>query len=171
MLKLLIASLIVYYTDVYTLAYTPIDGSNSVSLDIYHGKKILLVNIATGSGYVNQLGELQQLHQQHGDSLIIIAFPSNSFNHEGRSNSEIRQFCQSNYNTTFVLAQKTSVKGLDIHPVFNWLNRKTENNMLESEVLGDFQKYLINSDGKLIGEFSPVVSPLSSEIQNAIASN
>ena len=81
-----------FITSIYSLSITDVNG-NTISLSAFQGKKIMLVNIATGSDKVAQLAGLQQLHQQYHDSLIIIAFPSASFGHETRSNSEIKQFC------------------------------------------------------------------------------
>src|SRR5689334_4918083 len=109
MLKLLLISVFVS-TSIYSVHFNNIDG-NDQSFSSYEGKKILIVNIATGSQRVNQLAGLQQLHNQYHDSLVIVAFPSNSFGHESRSNSEIKSFCQSNYSVAFTLAEKGSVTG------------------------------------------------------------
>ena len=111
---------------------------------------------------------IRRLYQQYKKELVIIAFPSNTFNHENKTDAEIAQFCKTTYNTHFILAQKTPVKGEGVHPVFNWLSKKSENSMMDSQVWGDFQKFLVNEEGLLIGEFSPKLSPLSREIQDAI---
>lgn len=164
---LLVTVILLFNTSFHNLQFTDIDG-NSVSMSQYSGKKILLVNIATGSSRVSQLSGLQQLHQQYGDSLIIIAFPSNSFSHETRSNAEIKQFCQSNYGVTFLIASKNPIAGPEIQPVYQWLTNSSENGIMNEAVKGDFQKFLISGTGELIGVFSPAVSPLGNEIISAI---
>ena len=156
MYKLLFLATAAYLTSIYSYQITDIDN-NTINLSDYQGKKILLVNIATGSPLVSQLGELQQLSQQYGDSVVIIAFPSNNFGHETRSNSEIKQFCQSQYGTTFRLAAKGAVRGSDIQPLYNWLARQSENGILSNDVVEDFQKFLVDRNGLLIGIFSSTV--------------
>jgi len=170
MIKILISSLIFFTTSIYTLQFHDVDGNN-ITMSAYQNKKILLVNIATGSLRVSQLSGLQQLNQLYGDSLVIIAFPSNSFGHETRTNAEIKQFCQSNYGVTFLIAEKNPVTGTDIQSVYNWLAHSSENGMMDGVVGGDFQKFLVNKDGLLIGVFSPSMNPMDSIIQNAITAN
>lgn len=154
-------------SSIYSLQFQDIDGT-TVSMNQYQGKKILLVNIATGSSRVDQLAGLQQLHQQYGDSVVIIGFPSNSFGHESRSNEEIKQFCQTNYGVTFLIASKNPVTGTGIQSIYNWLTDIGENEMMGDPVGRDFQKYLISSSGQLIGLFGPSVEPMSSELTNQI---
>jgi glutathione peroxidase len=101
MLKLVIATLIIFQTNIYSLRFSSIDGTQ-ISMNSFQGKKILLVNIATESKRVGQLGELQQLQQQFGDSLVIIAFPSNSFSKETKTNAEIKQLCENTFHTSFL---------------------------------------------------------------------
>jgi len=165
-LFLLITSLALT-TNFYTLQFTDVDGS-TVNMSSYEGKKILLVNIATNSPKVNQLAGLQQLHQTYGDSVTIIAFPSNSFGHEPRANAEIKQFCQNNYGATFKIASKNPVTGASIQPIYNWLAQINENGVMNGVTGGDFQKFLISKEGALIGVFSPSVQPTDSLIVNAL---
>jgi glutathione peroxidase len=164
---LFLKSILFFVTNFYSLSFPAINGTN-VPTNNFRGKKLLLVNIATGSRWVSQIGELEQLQKQYRDSLIVIGFPSNSFNHESRSNGEIKQFCHSNYNVSFLLAKKGQVKGPDKQPIYNWLSTVGENGAMDGEVIGDFQKYLISAEGSLIGVFAPTVNPLDSLIQNAI---
>jgi glutathione peroxidase len=169
MLKILILSLC-FFTSIYSLQFRDADG-NQVNMSTYQNKKILIVNIATGSPKVNQLGALQQLQQTYGDSLSVIVFPSNSFGNEGRSDTEIKQFCQANYGTTFLIAAKGSILGAGAQPVFNWLAHSNENGVMDAVVVKDFQKFLIDKDGKLVGVFAPSVLPTDSTIINAINAN
>lgn len=161
---------LVLYTSIYSLSFTDTDGS-TVNMSSFQNKKILIVNIATNSPRVGQLTGLQQLKQQYGDSLVIIAFPSNSFGNETRSDAEIKQYCQQNYNVNFFIASKNSVFGLYIQPVYNWLKHTEENGVMDVEIMSDFQKILINNDGNIIGVFAPGVSPTDTSIVNAITIN
>lgn len=161
---------LVLYTSIYTLSFTDTDGS-TVNMNSFQNKKILLVNIATNSPRVGQLTGLQQLKQQYGDSLVIIAFPSNSFGNETRSDAEIKQYCQQNYNVNFFIASKNSVSGPYVQPVYNWLKHTEENGVMDVEIMSDFQKILINNDGNIIGVFAPGVSPTDTSIVSAITIN
>jgi len=152
----------------YSLQFQDIDN-NTVSMSQFEGKKILLVNIASGSARVNQLSGLQQLHQQYGDSVVVIGFPSNSFGHEPLSDAAIKQFCQTNYGVTFLLASKNPVAGPVNQTLFNWLTSAEENEVTNEPIKGDFQKYLINETGNLIGIFSPAVQPTSEELTSALS--
>lgn len=158
-------------TSLYSLSFINSNG-DSVSLSSFAGKKILFVNIASQSSRVAQVGELQQLQQQHGDSLVIIAFPSNSFNHEPLSDSNIVSFYQGLYNIQYPLAKKSSVSdSAAITPVYHWLTQQSQNGLVTQPVLGDFQKFLVSEAGSLVGVFAPSVSPLSPDIQTALNQN
>ncbi|HEV7783151.1 MAG TPA: glutathione peroxidase [Chitinophagaceae bacterium] len=166
-MKLTIITLVSFWllntTTIYHLQFQDIDG-NTVSMSQFEGKRILLVNIATGSTQVGQLAGLQQLHEQYGDSLVIIGFPTNSFGKESRSNAEIKSFCQANYGVTFLLASKNPIAGLETQSIYQWLTDVEMNGMTGDPVKGNFQKYLVNKSGNLIGVFSQSVNPLSEEL-------
>lgn len=170
MIKLLILAAICIQTSLYSLHFTASDGTD-IPVSSFQGKKMLLVNIATNSPQINQLVELEQLQETYKDSLVVIAFPTNSFNNESRNDSDIASFCQNNYHNTFLLAHVASVKGADIQPVFHWLTNIAENGVMQEDILNDYQKYLIDKDGNLIGVFANSVSPMSKVIQDAITSN
>lgn len=169
MIKILIGSVLLLSSSIYSFNITNSQGGN-IPLNNYQHRTLLLVNIATGNaGRVGQLAGLQQLQQQYGDSLIVIAFPSNSFGNEDLSNEEILHYCQYNYNSTFLVAAKGSVDSIGIQPIYNWLTKKTENGVMDSRVRGDFQKYIINRDGNLSGVFAGSVLPTDSMFKAAIA--
>ncbi len=157
-------------TSIYTLSYTNIDGVTQ-SMNQYQGKKILMVNFATGSARVAQLAQLQQLQTTYANKVTVIGFPDNSFGFEARTNAEIKTFCQTNYGVTFPLASKNSVLGTNIQSIYNWLTKKSENSMMNQEVKSDFQKFLVNEQGVLIGVFAANVDPMSTSIVNAINDN
>lgn len=155
-------------TSFHSLQFQDVDG-NTVSMNQFEGKKILLVNMATNSSRISQLSGLQQLHEQYGDSVVVIGFPSNSFGHEPLSDSAIKSFCQNNYSVSFLLAAKNPIAGPLNQSVYNWLTSITENSVTDDPVKGDFQKYLISETGTLIGIFSPAVEPMSNQLTSALS--
>jgi glutathione peroxidase len=145
--------------------------TGTINFNNYQGKKILLVNTATTGPAAPQYAELQQLHARFKDSgLVIIAVPSNSFNNEPKTNAEINQFCATNYNISFPQAAKADVKGGNAIDLYKWLTAKTQNTVMDSDVKKDFQKYLINTQGKLVGVFSIKINPMNAVMINAIRS-
>ena len=125
------------------------------------GKKVLVVNTASKCGLTPQYEQLQELYETYGDEgFTIIGFPANNFaNQEPGSESEIAAFCEKNYGVTFPMMSKISVKGNDIHPVYQWLTSKSKNGVVDSEVQWNFQKYLIDGNGKLVEVVNPKVKP------------
>jgi glutathione peroxidase len=115
------------------------------------GKKVMVVNTASKCGFTPQYKDLEELYEQYGQKLMIIGFPANNFaNQEPGTASEIRQFCTQNYGVTFPMMEKISVKGDDMHPLYKWLTSKDKNGVMDSEVKWNFQKYLIDENGKLV---------------------
>jgi len=169
MLKLLLTASF-FYSSIYSIHFNNVDGVDK-NFGLYQGKKILIVNIATGSDNVSQLKNLQLLYQQYQDSLVVIAFPSNSFGKETRNNVAIKQFCQTNFNTSFIIAEKADVTGANIQATYNWLAQLSENGVMNGTVVGDFQKFLINKNGALVGVFASSTDPMSNSIKNAIERN
>ena len=130
------------------------------------GKKVLIVNTASKCGYTPQYEQLQKLYDQMGgDSFEIIGFPANNFmGQEPGSNDEIAGFCQKNYGVTFTMMEKISVKGSDQHPLYAWLTEKDENGVEDAKVKWNFQKFLIDENGKYVKTLAPGTSPLDSEV-------
>src|SRR5690606_14065861 len=107
--------------NVYQFTITSIDGER-VSLSQFKGKKLLLVNTASECGFTKQYAGLQALSAKYGDKVVVIGFPANNFGgQEPGSNAEIQGFCEKNFGVTFLLAEKSSVKGDDISPLFQYL--------------------------------------------------
>ncbi len=153
----------------YTLNTTTNKGEE-FSFDELRGKKIMLVNTASACGYTEQFDELQQLHEQFKDQLVIIGFPANDFKaQEKGSDEEIAEFCRINFGVSFPLMKKSSVvKGSDQNAVFKWLSDSTQNGWNNKQPSWNFCKYLVNEKGELINFFSTAVPPLSDEIIAAI---
>jgi len=139
---------------------------NTFELSSLKGKKIIVVNTASKCGLTPQYEQLQMLYDTYGgDDFMIIGFPANNFaNQEPGSNTEIATFCEKNYGVTFPMMSKISVKGDDIHPVYQWLTQKSRNGKMNSEIAWNFQKYLINENGNLVDMVEPKVKPDDSKI-------
>ena len=155
---------------VYDFSLTGTDGKE-INLNMFKGKKILFVNVASKCGYTPQYEGLQKLYEQNKENLVIIGLPCNQFmNQEPGTNEEIQTFCSKNYGVTFPITQKIYVKGDKIHPLYNWLTRKEFNGVEDSKVKWNFQKYLIDEEGALIQVFGSKVKPLGEEIISAVKS-
>lgn len=124
---------------------------NDFDLYTLKGKKVMVVNTASKCGFTPQYEDLQDLYEKYRDKLVIIGFPANNFaNQEPGTAAEIREFCTRNYGVTFPMMEKISVKGVDMHPLYKWLTSKEKNGVLDSEVKWNFQKYLIDENGRLV---------------------
>lgn len=151
-------------TDLYSYSFIDIDGKE-VSMSQFKGKKILIVNVASKCGYTPQYEGLQKLHEQYGNKVTIIGFPCNQFmKQEPDGESEIKEFCQKNYGVEFLMASKIDVKGDAQHPIYRWLTSKQLNGVEDSKVGWNFQKYLIDEEGKYLQFFEPGVEPLAEEL-------
>ncbi|WP_262245539.1 glutathione peroxidase [Parapedobacter soli] len=149
--------------DVYQFTFTSIDGKQ-VSLSQFEGKKLLLVNTASECGFTKQYAGLQELSEKYGDKVVVIGFPANNFGgQEPGSNEEIQGFCEKNFGVTFLLAEKSSVKGADISPLFAYLT-SAENPDFTGEIKWNFEKFLIDEHGKLVHRFRSKVEPMSDAI-------
>jgi glutathione peroxidase len=138
---------------------------NDFDLSSLKGKKVMVVNTASKCGNTPQYKDLEEVYQNYGDVLVIIGFPANNFgSQEPGSAEEIRKFCTESYHITFPLMQKISVKGNDMDPLYKWLTRKEENGVMDSEVTWNFQKYLIDENGKLVDVVNPKEKPNSDRI-------
>jgi len=130
------------------------------------GKKILIVNTASECGLTPQYKDLEAIYEKYKDlNFVIVGFPANNFgSQEPGSNEQIAKFCQLNYGVTFPMMGKISVKGSDMDNVYKFLTQKSKNGLQDSEVEWNFQKYLINEQGKLIKVLSPRVLPTDAAI-------
>ena len=134
------------------------------------GKKVMIVNTASKCGLTPQYEQLQELYETYGgDDFIIIGFPANNFgNQEPGTNNEIAEFCSLNYGVSFPMMSKISVKGDDMHPLYRFLTSKSENGVMDSEVTWNFQKYLLDEEGKLVDVVEPKILPTDKRITDWI---
>jgi len=131
----------------------------------FKGKKILVVNTASKCGYTSQYKDLEELYKKYESTLVIVGFPANNFGaQEPGSNAEIQTFCEKNYGVSFPMAAKISVKGDDASPVYQFLTQKSANGVLDAEVQWNFNKFLLDENGVLIGYLPSKTGPLSAEI-------
>jgi glutathione peroxidase len=137
-----------------------------LSFASFKGKKIMVVNTASKCGLTPQYEQLESLYDQYKDSnFVIIGFPANNFmSQEPGTNEEIAEFCQKNYGVSFPMMSKISVKGDDMHEVYKFLTQKSNNGLEDSEVKWNFQKYLLNEEGKLEKVIGPRTLPNDPEV-------
>lgn len=177
-MKILILSALIctaglFTTSIYTFQYNDVAG-NTISMGQYQGKRILLVNIATESPEAAvQIPQLEQLYQLHKDSLVVIAFPSTDFGNEPRTSEDIRLLMQRTYQATFPVATLTGVKDSTgaTHPLYSWLQHKSANGTMDIRISKDFQKILVDKQGRVVGFFGSKMLPLSSAIDQALRTN
>ncbi len=150
---------------IYDFKVTDIDGKE-YDLASLKGKKVMIVNTASKCGFTPQYEELEKLYQTYKDqNFVIVGFPSNDFmSQEPGSNAEIKEFCQKNYGVNFPMMSKIDVKGKEMHPLYKFLTEKSQNGYSDNSVKWNFQKYLINEEGKLVQVIAPGTKPMSEEI-------
>jgi len=141
-----------------------IDGKQ-IDFASFKGKKILVVNTASKCGYTPQYEALEKVYKQYKDKLVIIGFPCNQFGgQEPGTNEEIASFCQKNYGVTFPLADKVDVKGGNTAPIYQWLTQKAKNGLVDATISWNFNKFLLDENGKMMAYFPSNVKPDSEDI-------
>ncbi len=149
-------------SSIYDFKINSLDGQ-PVDFSQYKGKTLLIVNTASKCGYTPQYEELQKLHEQYGSKITILGFPANNFgSQEPGTNLEIAEFCKQNYDVTFQMFEKISVKGDDQHELYKWLKEKTG-----QEPGWNFCKYLVKPDGT-VTFFNSKVKPMDKQIVDAL---
>lgn len=138
-------------------------NGDTILFSSFKGKKVIIVNTASDCGFTGQYDELEKLHQQYGNQLVILGFPSNDFKEqEKKSDDEIAAFCKINYGVSFPLMKKSVVtKVPDQQRVFEWLSNSTLNGWCNQSPEWNFCKYLIDEQGVLTGYYNNMVSPLT----------
>ncbi len=149
------------------------DSSNKeVSMSIFEGKTLLIVNVASKCGLTPQYKGLQSLYEEYKDrNFVVLGFPCNQFGgQEPGTNSEINNFCEINYSVTFPIFSKIKVNGPDSHPLFKLLKNDKPGIFRTESIKWNFTKFLVNSSGKIIDRFSPRVEPkyIRSEIERIL---
>ena len=151
-------------TNIYDFTLNTIDGA-SAPLSTYKGKVVLLVNVASKCGYTPQYAGLEKLYEKYkAKGFVIVGVPANNFGaQEPGTNEEIKTFCSRNYNVTFPMMSKVSVKGADQTPLYVYLTEKTG-----GDIKWNFTKFLIDKKGNIVSRFESAVTPESAEMTKAI---
>ena len=150
-----------YEKNFYDFEIKSIAGED-IELSDYKGKTVLLVNVASNCGFTKQYNELQELWDLYKEKgLIVLGVPSNSFNQEKNNNSDVKEFCEVNFNITFPLSTITEVKGKNANELFKWAKTNHGNSAVPK---WNFHKILINKEGKVEDTFSSFTKPMSKKI-------
>jgi Glutathione peroxidase len=167
MIRLLLLSLLFTghtATSIYDFKVPSLDGK-TINFADYKGKMIMIVNTASKCGNTPQYAELEKLYKLYKNKLVIVGFPANNFNQqEPGTNTEIQEFCQKNYGVTFPMAEKVSVKGDDIHPLFKYLVDEAAKKGITDPVKWNFTKFLLDEKGNLVTVIHNKTTPMSPEV-------
>ena len=150
---------------IYQIKVKKINGEE-VPLSDYRGKTLVIVNTASKCGFTPQYEDLENLYKTYKDKgIVVLGFPANNFmGQEPGSNEEIAKFCSLNYDVTFPMMAKISVKGKDMAPLYQWLTEKKQNGKESAPIQWNFQKFMIDENGHWAGVVSPKESPFSEKI-------
>ncbi|MDX2197195.1 MAG: glutathione peroxidase [Cytophagales bacterium] len=149
---------------IYDIEVKDISG-NILNMSTLKGKKILIVNVASQCGYTPQYAELEKLNKTYPTKIAVIGVPSNEFGgQEPGTNDDIQKFCSNNYGITFIMLEKSKVKGNGQHPLYQWLTNPKLNGWNSDTPSWNFCKYLIDNDGKLLAFFTSSINPMGDEI-------
>ncbi|MBL7845190.1 MAG: glutathione peroxidase [Cyclobacteriaceae bacterium] len=139
-------------------------SGREIDFSQFRGKKLLIVNTASKCGKTPQYADLQKLHEEHADDVVVLGFPANNFLwQEPGTNQDIAEFCERNYGVTFQMFEKISVKGKDKHPLYKWLEAKTG-----KTPDWNFAKYLVSEDGTTVTFFNSSVKAYEKPIMDKI---
>ncbi|MBD0831670.1 glutathione peroxidase [Aestuariibaculum sp. TT11] len=151
---------------IYDIKINSLEG-DPINLSDFKGQHILFVNVASKCGFTGQYADLQKLYDTYKDDLMIIGVPCNQFgSQEPGSAGDIQNFCERNYGVTFLMTEKVDVKGASQHPLYQWLTKKEKNGNIDTSVKWNFQKYLVDGNGRLVDYYLSATKPLSDKITN-----
>ncbi|MBS1600187.1 MAG: glutathione peroxidase [Bacteroidetes bacterium] len=149
----------------YDFKVPSLTGGGTIDFSKFKGKKILIVNTASKCGNTPQYASLEKLYEKYKDKLVIVGFPANNFGQqEPGTSGEIEEFCKKNYGVSFPMAEKVSVKGDDIHPLFKYLVSEAEKKGFTDPIKWNFTKFLLDENGNLITVIHNRVDPMSEEV-------
>jgi len=149
---------------IYDFSVKNISGLET-KLDTYRGKTLLIVNVASRCGFTPQYEGLEKLYRKYqSQGLIVLGFPCNQFgSQEPGSESDIKNFCETNYQVTFPLFSKIDVNGPEAHPLYNYLKKANPGILGTEAIKWNFTKFLVDKKGNVIKRFAPVEKPESLE--------
>jgi glutathione peroxidase len=155
--------------NVYDFEMKDIDG-NAVALSRYRGQVALVVNVASRCGFTKQYEDLQKLYETYKErGFAILGFPANNFmGQEPGTDEEIKVFCSTTYGVTFPMFSKMSVTGKDQHPLYAFLTDKSIHPEFGGEIAWNFNKFLVDKQGRVVARFGSRDKPLDPAVTNAI---
>ncbi len=149
----------------YDFNFNGIDG-NKIELSDYRNKVIVVVNVASRCGYTPQYEGLQTLYNKYkAKNLVVIGVPTNNFKQEPGSNSEIKDFCETNFGVNFPMTEKIAVLGNSAHPFYKWAK---DNYGMGAIPKWNFHKIIIGRDGKVSNTFASFTKPMSKKFLESI---
>lgn len=158
-------------SSLFEIPVTAIDGTTT-NLSQYHGKVLLIVNVASKCGFTGQYEGLEALYKKLGPKgLVVLGFPCNQFGgQEPGSDAEIKSFCELNYKVDFPLFSKLEVNGAGTHPLFEHLKTKQKGLLGTEAIKWNFTKFLVNRSGEVVKRFAPQTTPaeLEKEIEELL---
>ena len=141
-------------------------SGNYLNLNEYKNKVVLLVNTASYCGFTKQYDDLQYIWDKYKNKdFVVLAVPSNSFNQEKKTNNEVKEFCEFNFNITFPITEIINVKGENAHPLYKWAKKNFGNSAVPK---WNFHKILINKNGNIVETYASFTKPTSKKIVNKI---
>ena len=154
---------------IYDVPLRNIDGQPT-SLEVYRGKVLLIVNVASKCGFTPQYAGLEALYQKYkNQGFTVLGFPCNQFGRqEPGTNEEIKQFCSTTYQVSFPIFDKIEVNGKNRHALYEALAGK--NSSFSGRIWWNFTKFLIGRDGKILGRFGSRVKPDATKLVQAVKS-
>ncbi|MEZ4804895.1 MAG: glutathione peroxidase [Bacteroidia bacterium] len=158
---------------IYDIKLKSLDGTSEINMADYKGKYVVIVNTASECGFTPQYEDLQNFYAKYKDkNVVVLGCPCNQFGgQEPGTASEIATFCQKNYGVTFPLTEKIDVKGENQHPLYQWLTQKKNNGVEDFTVKWNFNKFVVNPEGKLVYYFASGVKPNDAEFLKSVNQN
>ena len=160
-------------TSAYDFTATDIDG-NTVDLDEYRGRPLLIVNTASKCGFTPQYKGLEQLSKTYAESgLVVLGFPCDQFAHqEPGDETEIKNFCSLTYDVSFPVLAKVAVNGPAADPVFAHLTQAKPGLLGSRAIKWNFTKFLVGRDGRVLHRYAPTTKPedIAGDIEKALQS-
>ena len=146
-------------TDFYDIPVKTIDGE-TVTLDLYRGKALLIVNVASRCGFTPQYLGLEALYRRHKEALTVLGFPCNQFGRqEPGSEAQIRGFCSDRYDVTFPMFAKIDVNGANAHPLYRYLKSQKKGLLGREAIAWNFTKFLVSKNGEVVQRYGSRQTP------------
>lgn len=154
--------------DIYKIKDTTIEGKN-FEMSSLKGKVVLIVNVASQCGYTPQLSELQALYEKFKDKdFVVLGVPTNDFGGQTPENDVgMKDFCSRNYNVTFPMLRKSTILGKEQRALYSYLTKKSPEKY-QGDVSWNFEKFLVNRKGEVVGRFKSKDKPMDEEITKAV---